>query len=370
VRRRGWIGLAAAGVTAAAAATGIVVERRIVKQRKAGSSGADELGGLRGSAVVVRTADGVPLHVEVDEVAPYSEGVKSQPPKGMARLRRAPEPDPTLVFIHGYALNLDCWHFQREHLRGKHRMVFYDHRSHGRSGRSDNEHATIDQLGDDLERVLREVVPEGKVVLIGHSMGGMAIMAYAERHPQDFDGRVAGVALISTTAGGMRTHRIFSRRIPDSLGGQIGPRLIAGLAMAPELVDRVRRRGSNVAFLVADQFAFGDGVPASYVEFVDNMLASTSFEVLAQFFPNFDAHDKFHALERFTHVPTYIITGTKDVLTSVGHSRKMAKRIPGSRLVECEGAGHMVILEHKDRVNAALDDLVEEATAGSASRVS
>jgi pimeloyl-ACP methyl ester carboxylesterase len=372
VRRGGWIGLAAAGATAAAAAVtaGVVAERRIVRKRKAGSSGADELGSLRGAEVVVRTADGVPLHVEVDEVAPYADAAKSQPPKGMARLRRTPEPDPTLVFIHGYALNLDCWHFQREYLRGKHRMVFYDNRSHGRSGHSDKEHATIDQLGDDIDRVLREVAPDGKVVLIGHSMGGMAIMAYAERHPRDFDDRVAGVALISTTAGGLRTHRIISKLIPDAVGGQIGPRLIAGLAMAPELVDRVRRRGSNIAFLVADQFAFGDGVPASYVEFVDNMLASTSFEVLAQFFPNFDTHDKYHALERFAHVPTYIITGTKDVLTSVGHSRKMAKHIPGSRLVECEGAGHMVILEHKDRVNAALDDLVEEATAGSASRVS
>ncbi len=135
---------------------------------------------------------------------------------------------------------------------------------------------------------------------------------------------------MSTTAGGLRTHRIISRLIPDSLGGQIGPRLIAGLAIAPELVDRVRRRGSNIAFLVADQFAFGDDVPASYVEFVDNMLASTSFEVLAQFFPNFDTHDKFDALEKFGHVPTYVISGTKDVLTSVGHSRKMAKQIPGS----------------------------------------
>ena len=175
---------------------------------------------------------------------------------------------------------------------------------------------------------------------------------------------------MSTTAGGLKTHRIISKLIPDSLGGQVGPRLIAGLALAPELVDRVRRRGSNIGFLVADQFAFGDGVPASYVEFVDNMLASTSFEVLAQFFPNFDTHDKYDALKRFGQIPTYIITGTKDVLTSVGHSRKMAKHMPGARLVECNGAGHMVILEQKDRVNAALDDLLEEATAGSASRVS
>jgi pimeloyl-ACP methyl ester carboxylesterase len=201
-------------------------------------------------------------------------------------------------------------------------------------------------------------------------MGGMSIMAFAERHPEMFDERVAGVALISTTAGGLKTHRILSRFVPDSIGGQLAPRLIAGLALAPEIVDRVRRRGSNVGYLVADQFAFGGDVPPSYVEFVNNMLAATSFEVLAQFFPNFDTLDKFDVLTTFTQVPTAIITGTKDVLTSVGHSRKMANRIPQATLVECLGAGHMVILEAKDRVNAALADLVDRAGRGAASQVS
>jgi pimeloyl-ACP methyl ester carboxylesterase len=41
--------------------------------------------------------------------------------------------DITLVLVHGYALNLDCWHFQRLHFRGQLRQVLYDLRSHGRS---------------------------------------------------------------------------------------------------------------------------------------------------------------------------------------------------------------------------------------------
>jgi pimeloyl-ACP methyl ester carboxylesterase len=201
-------------------------------------------------------------------------------------------------------------------------------------------------------------------------MGGMAIMAFAERHPEVFEDRVVGTALVSTSAGGLKTHRVVSRLIPDAIGGQVGPRLIAALARAPQLVDTVRRRGSNIGFLVADQFAFGDDVPASYVEFVDNMLAATSFEVLAQFFPNFDTLDKYTALARFARIPTYIITGTKDMLTSVGLSRTMAARVPGSVLVECPGAGHMVILEQKDRVNAALEALFAAAGDETASRVS
>ena len=370
---RRWLKLAAAGAGAAVAAVtaGVVVERRVVKSRRAGSTGADELGALHSQAIPVLTDDGVRLHAEVDEVTPYAEeATKTRPAKGIKRLRRPDAPDATVVFVHGYALSLDCWHFQREYFRGKHRMVFFDQRSHGRSGKSDKAHASIDQLGDDLLRVLDELVPDGPVVLVGHSMGGMAIMAFAERHPEVFKARVTGVGLVSTTAGGLKTHHIVSKLIPDSIGGEIGSRLIAGLALAPDLVDRVRRRGSNVGFLVADQFAFGGDVPDSYVEFVNNMLAATSFEVLAQFFPNFDSLDKFDALAAFGRVPTYILSGTKDVLTSIGHSRKMAERIPGSTLVECPGAGHMVIIEQKDRVNAALDELLAAAAEGRASRVS
>ena len=149
------------------------------------------------------------------------------------------------------------------------------------------------------------------------------------------------------------------------VGSQVAPRLMAGLARAPELIDSARRRGSNIGFLVTDRFAFGDEVPSSYVEFVDEMLAGTSFDVLAEFFPNFDTLDKFAVLSAFAEVPTTILCGTKDLLTSVGHSRKMASRIPGARLVECDGAGHMVILERKDRVNAVLDELFAKAdTAG------
>ena len=62
-------------------------------------------------------------------------------------------------------------------------------------------------------------------------------------------------------------------------------------------------------------------------------------------------------------MPTTIICGTKDKLTSIGHSRKMAAQLPTRTLVECEGAGHMVIFEARARVNEALDALVEAASS-------
>jgi pimeloyl-ACP methyl ester carboxylesterase len=128
-------------------------------------------------------------------------------------------------------------------------------------------------------------------------------------------------------------------------------------------VDSARRPGSNIGFLVADMFAFGSkDVPAAEVEFLDEMLAGTKFDVLAEFFPNFTQLDKFEHLAAFAGVPTTIICGTKDKLTSIGHSRKMAEQLPSAQLVECAGAGHMVIFESREQVNDALEELVESAS--------
>ncbi len=341
-------GLGAAAL--AAVATGAVVERRVVRARQRSGAQADKLGELHSAPVPVRCDDGVVLHAEIDEQAPYDEGSAG----------RAPGDTVTLVFVHGYALSLDSWHFQREALRGKHRMVFYDQRSHGQSERSPAWHATIDQLGDDLARVVTELAPTGDVVLVGHSMGGMSIMAFAERHPELFADRVHGVALVSTTAGGLRPHRsVVGKLLPDGVGELLAPRVVAALARAPELVDSARRSGSNLGFVLTGLFAFGSDVPAAEVDFLEGMLNSTPFEVLAEFFPTFTELDKFEALEAFHDVEVLIVCGDRDRLTSVGHSRKMASRLPHARLVVCPGAGHMVIFEARDRVNAALQELAE-----------
>ena len=331
---------AAAGLAAAGTAVQVARRRRVIARRGIGDA---KLGSLRATPRTVVADDGVPLHVEVDEA----------------------DGQLTVVFVHGFALNLDCWHFQRAGYRGLVRTVFYDQRSHGRSGRSRPEQSTIDQLGADLRQVVDQVVPEGPVVLVGHSMGGMAIIALAEAHPELFGERIVGVGLISTSAGGINPVRILVPLIPDGVGGEVAHRIVAGLARTSRVVEGIRRISRDVAMVATDMFAFGDKVPQEYVEFVDDMLSRTHFEVLAEFFPQFDALDKFAVVNAFERIPTTIICGTADKLTDIGHSRKMHSVIPRSTLLECEGAGHMVVIERHEQVNAALDQLLAAAAAHS-----
>ena len=329
------IGAATTAVVAAAAGAGVAArQRRQLNRRQVGED--PGFGTLHSDPVIVVADDGTPLHVEVDEA----------------------DSPVTLVFCHGYSLNLDCWYFQRQHYRGRVRAVYYDQRSHGRSGRSPIGHANIEQLGHDLLTILDHVVPEGPVVLVGHSMGGMTIVALAEQHPELFGDRVIGTALISTTAGGLDVSRIVFPMVPGWVGSLPVHRGVATLARGHRAVDGLRRMGRTVALVATDELAFGDDVPVSYVEFVDQMLAATPFEVVAEFFPGFSELDKFDHVEVLAKVPTAVICGTDDRLTSIGHSRKLHARIGGSTLLECHGAGHMVILERYDEVAGELDKLL------------
>jgi pimeloyl-ACP methyl ester carboxylesterase len=83
--------------------------------------------------------------------------------------------------------------------------------------------------------------------------------------------------------------------------------------------------------------------------------------VVAEFFPNFALLDKFETVKALSVVPTTIICGTEDKLTSIGHARKLHAHIAGSSLLECEGAGHLVIMERHDDVNHELDRLLAAA---------
>jgi pimeloyl-ACP methyl ester carboxylesterase len=340
--RRALLGATAGalGVAAAGAGVGVAKQRRTITKRA--PEDVPAFGSLRADPTTVVADDGVPLHVEVDDV------------EGSAL---------TMVFCHGYALELDSWHFQREHYRGRVRAVFYDQRSHGRSGRSQVGHATIDQLGEDLLAVLDAVVPEGPIVLVGHSMGGMTIVALAEQHPELFGDRIVGAALISTTAGGLDPSRILLPIVPSWAGRGPVHRGIAALARGHRVVDGLRKAGRGVAMVATDQLAFGDEVPGSYVAFVDRMLSATPFEVVAEFFPGFGSLDKFDAVEVLSKVPTTVLCGTDDKLTSIGHTRKLHSRIGGSTLVELDGAGHLVILERHAEVDAELDRLLDAAGA-------
>lgn len=339
-RKYAGIAGAAVGVIAAGAAAGVLAERRLIRRGRAPTG--EAFGSLRGSQHTVAADDDLALHAEVEE------------PKG----RGAHSKSPTLVFVHGYALNLDCWHFQRAALRDDHRMIFYDQRSHGRSARSRREHCTIDQLGRDLASVLDALAVDERVVLVGHSLGGMSVMALAEQSPERFGSRIVGAMLISTSAGALKASTLGLPGLPGRVVHWISPALVATLARTPRLVEGSRRFGSDIGFAVTRKLAFGSHAPPAYVDFTDEMLAATPFDVVADFFPGVDTHDKFAALPALAVTSTVVVCGGRDAITPVSHSRRLAELVPGCRLLELPQAGHMIMLECHEAVTGAIRQLI------------
>ncbi|MFC0628811.1 alpha/beta fold hydrolase [Kribbella deserti] len=361
-RTAGLIG-AAVGVLAAGAAAGVAVERAVIGRRSGQRAQleAEPFGSLRGDARVFTADDGVELYVEVDAL----KRSRRQPPEpAKRRLMRKPVEQPedlTLIFVHGYGLNMDCWHFERRDLAGIGKMVFYDQRSHGRSGRSPQENVSIDQLGRDLFGIFEEFAPSGPVILIGHSMGGMSIMALAEQHPELFGDRVIGVGLCSTSAGGLDETSIIFPGWPGRLARRFATPTVAALARIPDVVERSRKAGTDISYILTRKYSFGSEVPPAFTEFVNEMIAATPISVIADFYPIFALHNKYAALEPLQKVECVVIGGDNDHLTPFAHSEEIVRHVPGAELVEVKNCGHLGLIEHHREFTAALLGMIERA---------
>jgi pimeloyl-ACP methyl ester carboxylesterase len=342
--RRRQVGIVGAvvGVAAAGLATAFAIERVVVRKslRAPGDPYRDEEFGDQpyDTEMTVTAADGTDLHVEI--VEPVHESGK-----------------PTIVFVHGFALDMGTFYFQRNTLseRGDQRLVFYDQPGHGRSGRLESGDYDIAALGRSLAAVLDAAVPDGHIILVGHSMGGMTIMAFAEEYPEWFGGRVTGVVLISTSAGlidktklGLPT--LVARVSAPFFGVWGGAARIGGGA-----IDRARVASSDLAWLLTRRYGFGDDRPsASLVTFVEQMNSKTSVETLTKYLRTLYTHNRFPALSALRGVPVLVIVGTKDYLTPVTHSEEILRHLPEAELVKVDNSGHVVMLEKADEVNAAM----------------
>lgn len=355
--RREGFGLVAgaAALALGGLAAGFELERRLVGRRlrpELAGAETEEFFSVRSDGPRVETLDGVRLHVEVDEPDPGTD------------------PPVTLVFVHGYALSLDCWHFQRKHLRGRYRMIFYDQRSHGRSGRSSASLCRIPQLATDLAQVLHEVAGPGPVVLIGHSMGGMTIMELARQHPEWFGahgpvggvGPVLGVGLMCTSSDDL-VDRHPVRGLPGRAAARLVEPALAALNRIPSVVENTRRADSDLAYLVTRRMTFPSEVPPSYVSFLGEMLSMTPLDVIGDFYPAFADLDEAEGLEIVRRVPGTVIGARQDLVTPFRHTLVLMERLPEAEVLILDPCGHMAMIEYHHRVDAAVDDLIRRAVA-------
>ncbi|NMM87879.1 alpha/beta hydrolase [Rhodococcus sp. SRB_17] len=291
----------------------------------------------RDRSSVVRTEDGVDLAVR--EVGPDGAPL-------------------TVVFVHGYCLSALSWHFQRRQLAERWgddvRMVFYDQRGHGDSGKSKAANCTVSQLGRDLATVVEATVPTGPVVLVGHSMGGMTILALAGQRPEWFEGgRVVGVGLVSTTAAGLaETGLTRNLQNPVIDGFRLAVRT------SPGVVQHARGAARVLITPILRAASYGTDVSPRLHELSDGMLDRTSVVTIVNFLRTLELHDESSSLPVLAHTPAVVICGDQDMMIPFSSSQRLAADLPDSELVRVRGAGHLVQLEFPAIVTDAIEHLV------------
>ncbi|MFC9556282.1 alpha/beta fold hydrolase [Rhodococcus sp. NPDC056960] len=267
----------------------------------------------------------------------------------------------TVIFAHGFCLHMDAWAPQRaclaEAWRGRARLVFFDHRGHGGSGAAVTDSYTISQLGRDLDAVIRTVAPKGPIVLVGHSMGGMAVMSYIAHHQEAAAAQVVGAGLISTAVD-----NVAGAGIGRALNTPAVTLLRSASAHAPGLVGRswnLSRRILSPVVGATCPLAPSASVRAAATSY--GMVHATPIATVAAFLRDLRIYDASPALDVLAEVPASIICGTRDRVTPIGHSQRLAAALPLAELIPVSGARHMVGLERPDVVNESLDRLLGRA---------
>ncbi|MFC5137503.1 alpha/beta fold hydrolase [Actinomycetospora rhizophila] len=285
----------------------------------------------------VRTSDGVPLHVEI---------------RG--------HQGPIVVLSHGFTVDSDEWSPQIAALAHRARVVTWDQRGHGRSGWGDPANATIDQLGQDLAAVVDAVSPCGRVVLGGHSMGGMTVLALARQHPEWFGTRVAGVFLVATSAGQLVSDGPLGVLHAAARRAGVLPAVLEGARRAAPIADTLPWRDSVVGRWLVRRLAFTPDATDDEVRRLQAVTESLPLPVSSAFALSLLAHDESESLPALARVPTTVVAATGDRLTPAAHGQRIAEALgPRARLVLVEDAGHAVNQTHHEVVDAALLDLVD-----------
>lgn len=332
------IGMAAGGVMLGIG-VGLAVERVLVghDRKRDDLEAGERFGRLRGTRHSITSSDGTRLHIEE-----FGSG-------------------PCLVFSHGFSLTQDAWHYQRRDLPASFRCVFFDQRGHGRSGRPRKDDYSLGAFANDLKAVI-DWTGERRVVVVAHSMAGMAALQFAALFPEEMGRRVAGLVLVDTTY--MDALRGMTASLTSRGAAQVQRAAITAsfrfIGQDPVRANQLRRRGSDFGYLGTRLFGFGSNPSPSQVAFTDRLLAGTDVEVWAKVFPSLVNFDLSEVLEHLA-MPTLILVGDKDRLTPPAQARHMASKISEARLVILEDAGHMAFLEEHEVLDAEIAEFASQA---------
>jgi pimeloyl-ACP methyl ester carboxylesterase len=284
-----------------------------------------------GRDLTITSADGTSLHAEVF----------------------GPDSGQAIVLVHGWTENLRFWTYTIRDLSSRgYRVVALELRGHGDSAPAASNDYSLRRFGEDVDAALDATITgEQRAVLVGHSLGAMSIVAWAEHH--DVAQRAGALALINTGVGALVAEHLvmpvpkFAKAINEAIS-------VHGFLGAPGPIPRF---STPISYALTRYFAFGPAASPAQVALYEQMMSSCSWRVRADSGIAMSQMELHHVLPRLT-VPTLVIAGARDRLTPPSHARRIAAELPHlHELVVLDETAHMAPLERPREVNDALDAL-------------
>lgn len=274
------------------------------------------------------SADGARIHVEV----------------------HGPEGAPAVLLSHGWTCSTAFWAAQIRELARDHRVIAYDQRGQGRSPAPvDAAGYSARALADDLEAVLAATLAPGEqAVLVGHSMGGMTLMAATGR--DKLKEHAAAVLLCSTGAADLVSEATVLPLRPGRLRTWLTKAVLRSrLPLGP--VTPVGKKVLRYATM-------GPGSAPEKVEACARIVYACPRLVRYGWSRLFEELDLLVDI-RELHLPTAVVVGTVDRLTPAVHSRALVAALPDCvGLTELVGLGHMTPVEAPDVVTGKIRELI------------
>lgn len=239
-----------------------------------------------------------------------------------------------IVLLHGVTLAAALWNHALGDLGGEFRVIALDWRGHGRS-RPGRDGYGVGVLAQDLATLLTHFDLRDAVV-VGHSMGGMALGRFAIEHPAELSERVSGLVFCDTAAFDI------GRGSP-----KVGRTMLAHLAgRSPERTGRLAQAAGGDLAYVGARVTFGEDPDPVAVEqarlFFDAMAPSAITKSILPLL----AHDVREGLPSVT-TPSLVLVGSKDVITPPSQADDLVRLLRNARLHIFDGAGHVPMLERR-----------------------
>ena len=264
----------------------------------------------------------------------------------------------TIVFVHGFTLAGESWYRQFNALRKSHpeaRLLTMDLRGHGQTGAVPASLCTVEGAAADALAVIAERATTGKLIVVGHSLGGLIALHMVRAAEESIRRRIAGVVLISTSID-----KLAAQGVPQILASPVADAARNAIESSPK---EIRKFREAIASLMAPSLAvavFARRTDYEIIEFHAAMINETPLETFVGYLDDLQDHDEFAAGPYLEGLPGAVLVGTKDDVTPRKQADLIMEKWPDAELVEVDGAGHMLPLEAPEAVNRAIGRVLEK----------